>query len=72
MNFLEDIFSSLFTAVFEIMLLGTFRLIGAAVKWCWHRGQKPWQEIFAQAWNGRLGLLIMAVVVALGIGSNLL
>jgi hypothetical protein len=70
MNLLEDIFGGLLSAIFEIILLGTLRLIGAAAKWTWYGGKKPWQTIFAEGWNGRLGLLIVVIVVALIIGGT--
>ncbi len=67
MNLFEDLFQGIFEIIFQTILLGSLRAIGASIKWLIRWGKKPFVEILEEDWNGRLGLLIVALAVALGI-----
>lgn len=64
---INEFAEGLFRFVFEFLILGFFKLVGASALWCWKLGRQPFREIWQADWNGRRGLLIVLLLAMGGI-----
>ncbi|NRD21329.1 hypothetical protein HNV08_14825 [Winogradskyella eckloniae] len=57
----EFIVEVLFTGIIESLP----KLIGAAFRWCFFMGKKPFHMILKEDWNRRVGCAIIAIIIGL-------